>query len=92
MPQLIQGHARFTDADFILEDYQAKVCEKNKKESYDKLVDILYINHNKLILMKDEQVVELFDTSQNIKRLLAENLAVITTLAHREGLALADLI
>lgn len=92
MPQLVQGHVRFTDEDFLLEDYQAKVCEKYKKESYDNLVDILYINNNKLVLMKDEQVVELFDTSQNIKRILAQNLAVITALAQREGLVLTDLI
>jgi hypothetical protein len=42
--------------------------------------------------MKDAQVVELFDTSQNIKRLLTESLAVMTTLAQREGFALAELI
>jgi hypothetical protein len=92
MPQLVQGHARFTAADFLLEDYQAKVVEKYKKEGYDNLVNILNTSSQQMALMKDEQVVELFDTSQNIKRLLTETLAVITTLAEREGFSLADLI
>ena len=92
MPQLVQGHARFTSADFLLEDYQAKVVEKYKKERYDNLVNILHTSSQQMALMKDEQVVELFDTSQNIKRLLTETLAVITTLAEREGFSLADLI
>jgi len=92
MPQLVQGHARFTAADFLLEDYQAKVVEKYKKERYANLVNILHTSSQQMALMKDEQVVELFDTSQNIKRLLTETLAVITTLAEREGFSLADLI
>jgi hypothetical protein len=92
MPQLVQGHARFTAADFLLEDYQAKVVEKYKKERYDNLVNILHTSSQQMALLKDEQVVELFDTSQNIKRLLTETLAVITTLAEREGFSLADLI
>jgi hypothetical protein len=92
MPQLVQGHARFTAADFLLEEYQAKVVEKYQKETYDNLVKILHTSSQQMALMKDAQVVELFDTSQNIKRLLTESLAVMTTLAQREGFALAELI
>lgn len=92
MPHLVQGHLRFTEADFLMNDYEETVLNKYKKQTTEKLTVMLKSDSEQFSLMKDIEVKEIFDTQKNIKKILAEALAIISVLAQREGYGLADLI
>lgn len=92
MPHLVQGHVRFSEEDFLLSDYEDSVLLQNKTKSYRKLVTLLKDDSEQLALMKDPEIVDLFNTQKNIKHLLAHSLSIITALAEREGYVLADLM
>ena len=92
MPELVQGHLRFTSDDFILSDYQEKVEAKYKTTSFPKLAAQLQANTTQLALMRDPEVLALFNTEKNIKQLLGHSLAAITALAAKEGYTLIDLL
>jgi len=92
MPHLVQGHVRFTEEDFLLTDYQESALSKNKTKSYRNLAAQLKDNSEQLVLMKDPEIVELFNTQKNIKQLLSSSLSVIIALAEREGCSLSDLL
>ena len=92
MPQLVQGHLRFTNDDFLMNDYQETVQKKYKNQTFEKLTERLKANSEQLILMKDSEVVALFNTEQNIKKILAETLLIITAIAEREGYTMKELM
>ena len=92
MPQLVQGHARFTAEDFALGDFQTKVTQTYKDNSYLELVEKLDEECSHLGLMRDEEILKVFNTETNIKRSLAAALALITALAQKEGYALNELL
>ena len=92
MPQLVQGHLRFTNDDFLMNDYQETVQMKYKNQTFEKLTERLKANSEQLILMKDSEVVALFNTEQNIKKILAETLLIITAIAEREGYTMKELM
>ncbi len=92
MPNLVQGHLRFSESDFLMNDYQETVLKKYKKQTTEKLTAMLKSDSEQFALMKDIEVTELFDTQKNIKKILAEALAIISVLAQREGYGLAELM
>ncbi len=92
MPHLVHGHVRFTPSDFLLSDYQSKIKEENVKTSYMGLIKNLQITSHQLALMRDGEIIERFNTEQNIKNLLRQSLDLITAIAEKEGYQLTDLI
>jgi hypothetical protein len=92
MPQLVQGHMRFTDDDFLYGDFHEKTMKLYKNESPSKLTELLKIESQQLVLMKDREVNELFNTEKNIKHALSHSLTLISAIAEREGYTLTDLM
>jgi hypothetical protein len=92
MPHLVQGHVRFTAEDFLFVDYQTETLQKNANKTYAKLVEMLKANSEQMALMKDADILELFNTQQNIKQFLVHSLGIITSLAEKEGYSLTDLM
>ena len=90
MPQLIQGHVRFTAEDFLLGDYQTRQ-EKNSTPTA-KLVSMLKANSEQLAWMKDPTILEYFNTTENIKKILTDSLSIVAILASKEGYTLAELM
>jgi fumarate hydratase class II len=76
----------------LLTDYQSHVQTKIASKSYATLVSKLRSNSEQLALMKDVDVVELFQTDKNIKNLLTHSLALITAIAGIEGYTLNELM
>lgn len=94
MPNLVSGHIRFTEEDFLLSDYREKIKEqlerehveriKSKEELCTSLITQLRIFlHN--IKARDDSPTEQ-------KAFLSEGLFKITSLAHILGFTLEDLI
>jgi hypothetical protein len=92
MPHLIQGHLRFTEDDFLIEEYQLKTEEKTRSTTYANLVALLKNNSERLELMRDKEIIQHFNTEKNIKSLLAHSLGMIAGLAAKEGYTLTDLM
>ena len=92
MPELVQGHLRFSESDFLMNDYQETVLKKYKKQTTERLTAMLKSDSEQFALMKDIEVTDLFDTQKNIKKILAEALAIISVLSEREGYGLAELM
>jgi hypothetical protein len=92
MPQLVQGHMRFTDDDFLQTDYQETLLNRYKNKSISNLMELLKCESDQLVLMKDREVNELFNTEKNIKRALTNSLTLISAIAEREGYTLNDLM
>ena len=92
MPQLINGHLRFIEADFLMNDYKETALKKYKDQTSEKLAARLKENSEQLTLMKDTEVVRLFNTEQNIKKILTDSLFIMTAIAEREGYDLTELM
>jgi hypothetical protein len=92
MPNLVQGHVRFSDSDFLMNDYEATVLKKYTNKTTEKLTAMWNSDSEQFALMKDIEVTDLFDTQKNIKKILAEALAIVSVLAQREGYGLAELM
>jgi len=92
MPQLVQGHIRFTDDDFLQTDYQETTTKRYQDKSSAKLAEMLKRESDQLVLMKDREINELFNTEKNIKRALTNSLTLISAIAEREGYTLNDLM
>jgi DTW domain-containing protein YfiP len=75
-----------------MNDYQETVQKKYKNKTSEQLTARLKANSKQLILMKDPEVVALFNTEQNIKKILAETLLILTTIAEREGYTIKELM
>ena len=90
MPNLVSGHMRFTEEDFLLSDYAEKINEeegavkKSKEELCTTLITQLRIFlHN----IKANNA-----SSLEQKAFLSEGLFKLTSLAHILGFTLEDLI
>ena len=92
MPNLVQGHLRFSESDFLMNDYEANVLKKYTKQTTERLTAMLKSDSEQFALMKNIEVTDLFDTQKNIKKILAEALAMISVLAQREGYGLVELM
>ena len=90
MPNLVSGHMRFTEEDFLLSDYAEKIKEdqvaikKSKDELCTSLITQLRIFLH-TIKANDASVIEQ-------KEFLSEGLFKLTSLAHILGFTLEDLI
>jgi hypothetical protein len=90
MPNLVSGHMRFTEEDFLLSDYREKIKEevagqKPKEELCTTLITQL---RNFLNNVKDGNT----SSSSEQKAFLSESLFKLTSLAHILGFTLEDLI
>ena len=90
MPNLVSGHMRFTEEDFLLSDYKEKIKEetaignKSKEELCTSLITQL-----RIFL----QIIKANDSSSTEqKAFLSEGLFKLTSLAHILGFTLEDLI
>jgi hypothetical protein len=92
MPHLVQGHMRFTEDDFLQTDYLETTTKRYQDKSFLKLAELLKSESEQLLLLKEREINELFNTEQNIKRALAQALSLITAMAEREGYTLKELI
>jgi len=92
MPHLLHGHLRFTEADFLMNDYKETAIERYKNQTSEKLAARLKENSEQLALMKDTEVVRLFNTEQNIKKILADSLFILSAISEREGYDLTELM
>jgi hypothetical protein len=92
MPHLVNGHMRFTDEDFAMQDFKDANKLKYKGHSFKYLTELLAFEAQQLDNMKDAHIVKKFDTTRNVKQSLASALALITVLAEREGYSLSELL
>jgi hypothetical protein len=92
MPQLVHGHVRFTEEDFALTDFQEKAAETYASSSEVELIEKLDDERSYLHLMRDGEILELFNTEPNIKRSLISVLTIITALAQKKGFTLNQLL
>jgi len=92
MPQLVKGHLRFTEQDYLMSDFNERVKERYGQTTYKQLLEDLEQERIFLSCMKDEQVLARFNTQANFKKTLATSLAIITALAQKEGYELMDLL
>ena len=89
MPNLVSGHMRFTEEDFLLSDYLEKIKEevavkKSKEELCTTLITQLRI------FLHTIKANDASSTEQ--KAFLSEGLFKLTSLAHILGFTLEDLI
>ena len=89
MPNLVSGHMRFTEEDFLLSDYVEKIKEevavkKSKEELCTTLITQLRI------FLHTIKANDASTTEQ--KAFLSEGLFKLTSLAHILGFTLEDLI
>jgi len=90
MPHLVSGHMRFTEEDFLLSDYVEKMKEDEVavKKSTEELCATL-IKQLRIFL----QIIKANDASSTEqKAFLSEGLFKLTSLAHRLGFTLEDLM
>lgn len=90
MPHLVSGHMRFTEKDFLLSDYVEKMKEDEVavKKSTEELCATL-IKQLRIFL----QIIKANDASSTEqKAFLSEGLFKLTSLAHRLGFTLEDLM
>ena len=94
MPNLVSGHMRFTEEDFLLSDYVEKIKEevavkKSKEELCTTLITQLRIF---LHTIKDHTIEANDASTTEQKAFLSEGLFKLTSLAHILGFTLEDLI
>ena len=90
MPNLVSGHIRFTEEDFLLSDYTQKIKEDEAavKKSKDELCTTLITQLR--IFLHTIKANDASATEQ--KAFLSEGLFKLTSLAHTLGFTLEDLI
>ncbi len=89
MPNLISGHMRFTEEDFLLSDYVEKIKEEAAvKKSKEDLCTTLITQLR--IFLHTIKANDASSTEQ--KAFLSEGLFKLTSLAHILGFTLEDLI
>ena len=92
MPYLVNGHIRFTEEDSTMSNYQENTNQEYDSYSYNELVQMLDIEKRQLETMKYKEILNLFNTKQNIKTSLINSLSIITAIAKKEGYILNDLM
>ena len=92
MPHLIKGHMRFTDEDYMTQEFQDQSQAKFGSYSFTYLNELLRFEATKLDNMKDSHIEDRFDTSKNIQKALTNSLLILTVLAKKEGYSLQDVM
>jgi hypothetical protein len=92
MPQLIAGHLRYTDDDYLLHEFQEKVCKQSDSNDFNKLNEVLRDELSYLNNLKDEILTEKFDTTKNIKNSLSKSLLILMAIANKEGYSINDIM
>ena len=92
MPQLIKGHMRFTDEDHELSKFNEKVQIQFGTIKQDILYVLLKEELIYQQLLKEHEITEKFDITNNIKMSLADSLSILSAIAKNEGYPLNDLI
>jgi len=92
MPQLIKGHMRFTDEDHELSKFNEKVQKQFVTIKQDTLYALLKEDLIYQQLLKEHEITEKFDITNNIKMSLAYSLSILSAIAKNEGYTLNDLI
>ena len=92
MPHLVKGLMRFTDDDFLMQDFQETAQLTYKATSFAHMNELLQIEVNQLVYMRDDELLKLFDTRTNIKQSLKNALLLIAAIAGKEGYTLPDLM
>lgn len=92
MPHLVNGHMRFTDEDYMTQEFQDLAQAKFGSYSFHYLNELLRFEATKLDNMKDSHIEDRFDTGKNIKEALTNLLLILTLLAKKEGYSLQDVM
>jgi hypothetical protein len=92
MPQLITGHMRYTDDDYLMQEYNDMVKTEYGNKSLKKLNKLLQAETLYLGYMRDAEITKIFDTSANIKKSLKKALTIVTAIAYKEGYSFNELI
>ena len=92
MPQLVQGHVRFTEEDFVMTNFLEEAEQNYQTDSYMDLIEKLDDERLNLYMMRHPEILELFDTDPNIKRSLTNALSIIAVLAKKIGFNFNDLL
>jgi ribonucleotide reductase beta subunit family protein with ferritin-like domain len=92
MPQLIKGHLRFTEEDDLVQAFQELCHTKSLSTSFEQLNEQLRAESIYIDNLKDEQILEQFDTQTNVKQALSNALSCLAAIAMKEGYSLHELM
>ena len=92
MPQLIKGQMRFTDEDHEMTEFNDKVDSDYKSTSIETLRVMLNQELEYQSLLKEHEITEKFDITNNIKKSLSKSLSILLKIAKREGYTLNNLV
>ena len=93
MPHLVKGHMRFTDEDYLVQDFQAKATKKYGYKVFQEFTEAL--QYEAIHLDNTQRYIAVagrFVTQEETKRSLSEALLILTALASKEGYSLTDLM
>jgi hypothetical protein len=92
MPYLVRGHLRYTEDDYLLEDFEETARMKVSLMRSDYLVEKLADEARRLAIMHQnpQEYTTLYSTIY--KDTLKEALALLSALAQREGHSLTELM
>ena len=95
MPNLVSGHMRFTEEDFLLSDYAEKINEEEGavKKSKEELCTTLITQLRIFLHTIKDHTIEANDASTTEQKVfLSEGLFKLASLAHILGFTLEDLM
>jgi len=102
MPNLVKGHLRYTEEDFLYSDLNQKIVDyittgEEKETPIESIVDILHEELDELCTITTNykhlpQLTEADDVKQKAGLVLAETLEYFLTLARKCGFTLEELI
>lgn len=92
MPQLIKGQMRFTDEDHEMTEFNDKGDSDYKSTSIETLRVMLNQELEYQSLLKEPEITENFDITNNIKKSLSKSLSILLEIAKREGYTLNNLV
>lgn len=92
MPQLIKGQMRFTDEDHEMTEFNDKVDSDYKSTSIETLHVMLNQELEYQSNLKDPQITEKFDITNNIKKSLSKSLSILSAISKKEGYTINNLI
>jgi hypothetical protein len=93
MPHLVKGHMRFTDEDYLEQEFQAKAVKKYGSHVFQELTEAL--QYESIHLDNTQRYIAVagrFVTKEETKRSLSEALLILTALVSKEGYSLTDLM
>jgi uncharacterized protein (DUF1501 family) len=96
MPQLVRGHMLFTDADYVVDDFQEIAAKRNRRKSSQTLAKILRKKTERFLLAQQAQAqlthAEQAQAEPTVAARLTDMLAVLSALVTKEGYNLTDLM